>query len=373
MSTAAQQRLQSEVAAARGVEADAVLLDAQRRAQRQVAHALTEDDARDSADLAGRLQAATALFRGGELALARQQASAVLEQLRRAPHLPGAARLAWQTHVLFGRISWTSGDTEQAEGALRRAVILDPDASLSTRRVPPDIAALYQAQREAVLADRGSWKRPELGVDLDGAQVELDGRAGMRPLPDGEHFVVVRWLGAPAAAAMLRPAAKPELTRPAAKIISGLPIRGPQAQRICDELELGELVLARVRGGRLGLQAYRCGEGFGAVYYSDETIRDDAAWSGVAVAVGGDTFAGKRSPLLDRDPWPKSRPETAEAATGPIDGGPPDTPKKPWYKRAWIWVIVGAVVVGAVTTGAVLGTRKPDRVIEADIEDWTGG
>ena len=372
MSEATQQRLQAEVATELGVEEDAVLLDAQRRAQRLVAHALTEDDARDSADLAGRVQAATALFRGGELALARQQASAVLEQLRRAPHLPGAARLAWQTHVLFGRIAWTSGDTEQAENALRRAVVLDPGASLSTRRVPPDLAALYRMQREAVLADRDNWKRPELGVDLDGAQVELDGRIGMRPLPPGEHFVVVRWLGAPAAAAMLRPNAKPELTRPATKIASGLPIRGPQAQRICDELELGQLVLARTRGGRLGMQVYRCGEGFGTVYYSDETIRDDAVWDGVAIAVGGDAFKGKRSPLLDRTPWPKSSPDSIEPATGPIDGGPTDTTKKPWYKRAWIWVVVGAVVVGAVTTGAVLGTRKPNRVIEANIEEWTG-
>jgi hypothetical protein len=48
-----------------------------------------------------------------------------------------------------------------------------------------------------------------------------------------------------------------------------------------------------------------------------------------------------------------------------------DTPKKPWYRRAWVWVLIGGVVVAGVTTGAVLGTREPDRRIVANVPDWT--
>jgi hypothetical protein len=249
---AVRQRLAQEVARELGVEAEQVTADAIALAQRLVAHTVDPEDARGLADLAGRLEAAAALFRGGELDLARQQAGAVLQQLRRNPELPGAATLAWDAHVLFARIEWTAGDTAAAEAALRRAVVMDPEAELSTRRVPPDLAERYEQERAAILARRDTWVRPELGVDLRGAQVELDGRIGMRPLPPGEHFVVVRWPGTPPAAGILGGRLPLALARPQTRIGSGLPVRAPQAQRICDTLELQQLVLARVRAGRLG-------------------------------------------------------------------------------------------------------------------------
>jgi hypothetical protein len=359
-----------------GLEQEQVIPDAIPQAQRLVAHEVDPDDARDLADLAGRLEAATALFRGGELELARQQATAVLEQLRRAPHLPGAAGLAWQTHVLFARIEWTAGDTAPAEAALRRAVALDPEAELSTRRVPPDLAERYAAQREAMLSQRDTWTRPELDVDLRGAQVELDGRIGMRPLPPGEHFVVVRWPGTPPAAGVLDGLQRPALMRPKTRIGSRLPVRAREAQRICDALELQQLVLARVRAGRLGLQTYRCGVGYGEAWYSEEGADEAATWGGVGVslAVGAPhrAFQRKRSPLLDRKPWPAARPPVvAREGEPPGDSPVEPTPKKPWYRRAWVWVLVGGVVVAGVTTGAVLGTRQPNREIVANFPQWT--
>jgi hypothetical protein len=374
---ATRQRLAQEVARELGVEAEQVIPDAIPQAQRLVAHEVDPDDARDLADLSGRLEAATALFRGGELQLARQQARAVLEQLRRAPDLPGAAGLAWQTHVLFARMEWTAGDPAGAAEALRRAVALDPDAELSTRRVPPDLAELYEAERATTLSGRAEWIQPSLGIDLRGAQVELDGRIGMRPLPPGEHFVVVRWPGTPPASGVVGGNTPLQLTRPRTRVGGALPVRVASAERICEVLELRQLLLARVRDGRLGLQAYRCGSGYGEAWYSDEGADDAATWGGVGVAMAVDApqraFRRKRSPLLDRTPWPETTPRVASRDGGGKEGTRVDEPpKKPWYRRAWIWVLVGGVVVAGVTTGAVLGTREPDREIEANFVDWTG-
>jgi hypothetical protein len=273
-------------------------------------------------------------------------------------------------------MEWTAGDTAGAEAALRRAVALDPEADLSTRRVPPDLAERYEVERAAIIAGRDAWVRPELGIDVRGAQVELDGRIGMRPLPAGEHFVVVRWPGTPPAAGIIGGKAPLQLTRMPTRIGSRLPVRAREAQRVCEELELQQLVLARVRAGRLGLQTYRCGQGYGEVWYSEERADDERTWGGVGIAMALDVprraFRGKRSPLLDRAPWPESTPPlVATNRNGEVDTPVEPKPKKPWYRRAWIWVLVGGVVVAGVTTGAVLGTRQPDREIVANFPDWT--
>lgn len=372
---ATRQRLADEVARELGLEPELVIDDAVRLAQRVVAYTVSRDDAHDVADVAGRLEAATALFRGGELDLARQQASAVLDQLRRAPHLPGAAGLAWQAHVLLARIEWTAGDTAEAQAALRRAAVLDPEADLSTRRVPPDVVELYDTERAAILDARASWARPALDVDLRGAQVEIDGRIGMRPLPPGEHFVVVRWLGSPPAAGVVSGKGPLQLQRPPRRIASGLPVQARDAERVCDELRLEQLVLARVRDGRLGLHAYRCDHGYGDVWYADEGASEAATWSGVEAALDlaapDRAFRARRSPLLDRKPWPVTTPPKVASGRGEgTDGTADTTTKKPWYRRAWVWVLIGSVVVAGVTTGAVLGTREPDRQVRANFTDW---
>ena len=47
---------------------------------------------------------------------------------------------------------------------------------------------------------------------------------------------------------------------------------------------------------------------------------------------------------------------------------PPD--KKPWFKRAWVWVLVGGLVAGGVTTGVVLGTQGQGGGVGVDADDF---
>jgi hypothetical protein len=45
--------------------------------------------------------------------------------------------------------------------------------------------------------------------------------------------------------------------------------------------------------------------------------------------------------------------------------------RKPWFRRAWIWSLVGVAVVGLVTTGVVLGTRDQGRRVAVDVPSFT--
>ena len=366
MDVAAQQRLAREVGDALGVPPEQVLEDAIVLARRLEAHRIPRDAAREISDLQARVDLAVAQFRAGDLPAASAQADVVLDRLRLRPGLPMASAMAWRLQVLRGRIAWTRADDAATEASWRAAIAVDPQAQLSGREVPPDVIASYEAVRARVLAERSAWATPRFeGVSLEGAEVEIDGIGGLRPVPPGEHFVVVHWPGAAPAAAVFdgRPIAmeEPEVVVPA-----DLPRTRAAAQRVCERLDLDVLVMARIRGGRLGVQAYACGGDFSEAWYSEDPVAYDDALAGLSTAdwdPGG--FARNRGVLLDPAPWPKPEPELAmgpEPFVGPAprpagpDGGPAP---KPWFKRAWIWVVAGTLVAGAITTGVVLGTRDP--------------
>ena len=358
-----QPRLRATVAEALGVLERDLIIDAVREAQRVEAYRLEPVDAREISDLQARVDLAVAQFRAGDLRAATTQSALVLDRLRQSPHLPGASSMAWQLHVLQGRIAWTNADDAATEAAWAAAVAVDPTATLSSREVPPDVIASYEQTRTSIIAGRERWATPVLEGSLLGAQVEIDGVAGMRDVPPGEHFVVVRWPGAAAQAAAVGTVPM-VITAPEVVVPDDLPTTRVQADSICDRLGLDVLVLARMREGRLGLQAYDCGGSFSAPWYSPGPAEAQAGW---AVLVeepwAPGTFAEPRSVLLDDAPWPEPEPEPAsrveDAAPGPVDPAAPSPVARPWYRRPWIWVVAGVVVGGAVATGVGLGLREP--------------
>ncbi len=374
MEPADQQRVARAIGNAVGVPPEQVLQDAIVEARRLDSYRLPSDAAREISDLQARVDLAAAQFRAGDPQAAASQADVVLDRLRQRPGLPMASSMAWQLHVLHGRIAWTLADDERTESAWRAAIAVDPDAMLSGREVPPDVIASYEAVRTQVLAHRDVWRSPTFeGFSESGAQIEIDGIDGMRPVPPGEHFVVVHWPGAVSQSAVFDGGSivleVPEVTLPA-----GLPRTQAEAEQICDRLELDVLVLARVREGRIGVQAYACGGDFGVPWYSESrsdgpealVSLQDASWD-------PQSFDKKRGVLLDAAPWPEPVPEpvpTLEprvARRNPPSVGDDTRPAKPWFRRAWIWVVVGGVVAGAVTTGVVLGTRDtPSSVVVTD-------
>lgn len=359
---------------AMGVPPEQVLQDAIVRARHLESYRVPADAAREISDLQARVDLAAAQFRAGDPQAAASQADVVLERLRQRPGLPMASSMAWQLHVLRGRIAWTQADDAQTESAWRAAIAVDPHAKLSGREVPPDVIASYESVREQVLSDRSTWRSPTFeGFSEAGAQIEIDGVGGTRPVPPGEHFVVVHWPGAAIQSAVFDGGPivleVPEVTLPAA-----LPKSQDAAEQVCDRLDLDVLVLARVRDGRVGVQAYACGGDFGAPWYSEG--RSDAPQTLDSLLEADwdpQGFEQERGVLLDAAPWPEPEPErvpppeTLLARADPPDGTDDLTPRKPWFRRAWIWVVVGGVVAGAVTTGVVLGTREvPSSVVVTD-------
>jgi hypothetical protein len=47
------------------------------------------------------------------------------------------------------------------------------------------------------------------------------------------------------------------------------------------------------------------------------------------------------------------------AAPVPLAAGPADAPPapRPWYRRWYVWTLIGVVLAGGAATGAVLGSR----------------
>ncbi len=367
------QRLARAIGDAVGVPPEQVLQDAIVEARRLESYELSSDAAREISDLQARVELAAAQFRAGDPQAAASQANVVLERLRQRPGLPMASSMAWHLHVLRGRIAWTLADDTQTEAAWRAAIAVDPEAMLSGREVPPDVIASYDAVREQVLAGRAAWRTPSFeGFSEAGAQIEIDGVGGNRPVPPGEHFVVVHWPGAGAQAAVFD-GAPIALEVPDVMVSAALPKTRDAAEAVCDRLDLDLLVLARVRQGRIGVQAYACGGDFSQPWYSEGPSDAPEALDSLPEA-GWDpqAFVLKHGVLLDAAPWPEparvlptSAPRLARAQ--PTPGADEPRPAKPWFRRAWIWVVVGGVVVGAVTTGVVLGTREvPSSVVVTD-------
>lgn len=374
MELADQQRLARSIGNAMGVPPEQVLQDAIVRARHLESYRLPSDAAREISDLQARVDLAAAQFRAGDPQSAGSQAEVVLERLRQRPGLPMASSMAWHLHVLRGRIAWTQADDEQTESAWRAAIAVDPEATLSGREVPPDVIASYESIREQVLAERSAWRSPTFeGFSEAGAQIEIDGVAGARPVPAGEHFVVVHWPGAAPQAAVFD-GAPIALEVPEVTVLAALPTTADAAEQVCDRLDLDVLVMARVRQGRIGVQAYACGGSFGDPWYSEGQSDEAEALVSLSEADWDpQSFEEQRGVLLDLAPWPEPEPERVPvpeprlARADPPGGADDLAPAKPWFRRAWIWVVVGGVVAGAVTTGVVLGTREtPSSVVVTD-------
>ncbi|HET6582451.1 MAG TPA: hypothetical protein VFG69_03365, partial [Nannocystaceae bacterium] len=109
---------------------------------------------------------------------------------------------------------------------------------------------------------------------------------------------------------------------------------------------------------------YECGEGYGPPWFGDATTLADGAATGLGVGVVAG-FAGDVAAIASARPWPK--PAMTVATTKGKDTPPA---KKPWYRRAWVWSLVGGLVVAGVVTGAVVGTRRADGGVAVDSDSF---
>jgi hypothetical protein len=327
----------------------AVVDDADEAARAAIAHEVPRADVDRQRSRVVLLETAESAYRGGDPKAALAGTKEVLVGVRADPTTPGAVAVMIRAHLLLAQIAWTEGDAAGVDEALRAALVLDPTARASTRRLPPDLVARHESLRAEMLATQATWTVPDVEVD-DGAVLEIDGRSGRRAVPPGEHLVVVRRPGAaPVGAWLDGPWTAPE---PAIVLASGLPPSAATAERICTTLELERLVLVRRRDARVGVQEYRCGSGYGIAAYGDVDALAGVLARASTTDVDRDAALAAAA-LPDDRRWPV--PEVVRP--------PPDidraTPPKPWWKRGWVWGVVATVVVGGVVTGAVLGTRDP--------------
>lgn len=361
---AVRQRLVDALVDVGAISPDEIIGDAVHSARRAVAYQVPRLVMERLAQLRAQLGEAAAAYRAGDLDGAAVGATRVTRLLEVDPLAPGSTRLAWRAHLLRAQVAWTQADDARTETALRAAVALDPEARLSTRRVPPGFAAEYRRVQAEVLTQRPSWPSLRLTVPSD-AIIEVDGRPGLRPVPPGMHLLVVRQVGRAPIAAAVTTEASWEAPPAVEAIPEVVPDDRTAAQVLCDRLELGHLVLARVRDGRWGLQGYACGHGFGPAWYENPgRLRE-----GVRVALGmsGERFDRAEAAISGDRPWPVSRVDPLPRPIEPVDRTPRP---RPWYKRAWIWTLVGGVVAAGIITGAVLGARGHDRTIGVDYETF---
>lgn len=315
-------------------------------------------------ELRARLDGADAAFREGRFGEAEQAMASVLTELAEHPELPGAAGIAREAWLLSAAIAWAAGDRDEAEQALRAALVLDPEAVLSTRRVAPELVARHRTIQAELLEGRETtWLEPTI-VDASASpiEIEIDGVPGLRRVPPGEHFVVVYREGHEPSAT-LQQASEPWSGQPGRERIADVdPDHQAQAEALCRTLELDLLVLAERRGAQIGLQAHRCGAGFGPRWIGE---RERLAVGVKAIAAG--PFDAERAALVGA--WP-----TQVIAEVPVVVELPDQqpPTRPWYRKGWIWGTsagVVAVIGGAIATGVVLGAsslRGPGLVVDAD-------
>lgn len=295
------------------------------------------------------LETAESAYRGGDPRAALAGTKELIVGAHADPTAPGVVAVMIRAHLLRAQVAWTEGDAVGVDDALRAALVLDPDARASTRRLPPDLVARHDVLRAELHAARDTWSVPEVEISGD-AMLEIDGRPGRHAVPPGEHLVIVRRPGAPPVGTWLT--AKWSPPAPNGVLEAGLPINAVAAERVCTTLDLARLVLARRRGGRLGVQEYRCGVGYGDAGYGD--AEDPAAVIAIASGLGvarDHVAAASALPVDGRWPVPK-------LVTGVPDLRIDDSaPAKPWWRRGWVWGVIATVVAGGIVTGAVVGTR----------------
>jgi len=271
----------------------------------------------DSARGAEALRLAQTFLRDGQLADAASTADRLL-------HGPDNGReLLAEAHVVRGRASARLGDALGAEAQFRRALELRPSAEL-TDAAPAESAAFDAARRTVapgglrlVLAPAGeapAGKPSEIAVSVEGdseqmvTTLELGYRRG-----DGGAFVTARVPYAPIGGATPSGNGAGAASPPA---IAG----GPRA---------AALVLpaaALIAGTRVE-------------YY----VR--------ALNAQGSVLAESGTPTL---PF-RLQVAAPAVAAGPGDGAG-EPPHTPWFKRWWVWTIVGAVALGG-GAAAYAGTR----------------
>lgn len=358
---AIQQRLMEELALRAGTRST-VVGDASTRARARVALELPRARVDVAAGWRSLLDEAIAAYRAGRLPDAHAAVTGVIEAVRADPVVPGAAALAWRAHVLRAQLSWAEGDAVGLEQAIAAAVALDPEARPSTREVPPPVVEAYLRQREAVVAQAFAW--PTLPVSApSGAAfaVEIDGVPGQRPVPPGEHMVVVRRPGVPPVGAVVHTAAPWTVPEDAPVLQPGLPPDRDTAERICESAELDVLVLARRQGDRLGLQAHACGEGFEAAWYEGR----DGWGPGLERVLAARDGEHGATPVLHLDaPWPVVPPLSLPRPVMLTASGSSST-SGDRLRRVLPWLLIGGAIAGAVTVGVVVG-RDPSPSIAID-------
>jgi len=84
----------------------------------------------------------------------------------------------------------------------------------------------------------------------------------------------------------------------------------------------------------------------------------------VAADAAGRATVGVEQALADDDRWPVVTVGESVSPRRDDTGAAP----RPWWRRAWVWGLIGGVVVGGVVTGAVLGTRDAPQgyVVDGD-------
>jgi hypothetical protein len=363
---AERQRLVELIVEVGGISPEQVVRDAVPSSRDAVAYQVERDALDRLVELRERLEEAARAYRGGDLERAELEATRVARALEVDPLAPGSTRLAWSAHLLRAQVAWTQADDAATDEMLRAAVALDPRAQPSTRHVPPSFAAEHRRIQAEVLAERASWPSLVLETSETTFFVEVDGRPGLRPVPSGTHFVVVRRPGRAPVAAAVSTDTPWEVPASLELIPDAVPVDRTLAEAVCERLDLGHLVLARVRDGRWGLQGYACGEGFGPAWYEEPQSGLPEGVS-VALALAGGAFDRVEAAIIGDEPWP-----------APRILAPPPPPRvdvlaepKPWHKRVWVWTLVGGTVAAAVITGIVLGTRSDRRTIAVDWGTFT--
>jgi hypothetical protein len=362
----ARQRLLDAIAEETGLPPDQILDDAVRRARQAVAHAVPRASAAVAEALEDGLGEAATRYRAGALDEAGRVLDGVQAAVRDDPTLPGATAISWRAHVLRAQIASTLGDEAGVTDALQAAIALDPEARPSTRRVPPAIVGRHAELVAQALDDRSGWAEIEVQIEGGGAaQIEIDGRPVSGPVMPGLHLVVVRRPGHAPIGREVEAGARLLLPDEPPRVPDAPPGDSAAADRLCTATHVDRLVLARERSGRLGLQVYVCGEGFGRPWYADRGLDPRA---GIAHALGATPHADRSQVLFAAAPWPVPAVGVDHAA---LDSSSDRTAAKPWFRRWWVWAIVGGIVAAGVTTGAVLGTRSTDGGIDVPpIDQW---
>ncbi len=359
----ARQRLVDALVDRGGLAPESIVVDADLRGRVAVAHRFSPDLADKAALLDVTLTGAAASYRAGEVEAAATALGRVESSLRSDPGIAAAAALMGRVAILRAQIAWTRGDDAAVDEALGVALTLDPEGRLSTRTVAPPIVAAHTRLAAALEADRARW----VEITADGVTgpvaIEVDGRPSPGPVPPGEHFVVVRRPGFVPIAALVRTPDKVAVPPTSTEVVRvGLPADRADAEALCEAVEVDQLLLARQRGRRIGLQGYVCGEGFAPAEFSIDESPDDL----VAVVLAANAGPDVQARLQSSRPWPAIETPLEGPALGPegpSDGGGEVVGPKPWFRRVWVWAVIGTAVAGAVTTGVVLGTRPgPDRL-----------